>query len=48
VWFDVGDTKADLEKLLKAGVPRDAAIAIVRRLKGVGTEKELLRALGFR
>ena len=45
----MSDSKAELEKLLKAGIPIDVARAILRRWKGVpGSERELWQSLGMK
>ncbi len=47
----MGDTDredADVARLLRSGLTVEAAVAIVQRLRGRASEKDLLKALGFR
>ncbi len=45
---DADKEDADVIRLIRAGLNPEAAVTIIRRLRGRASEKELLRALGFR
>jgi hypothetical protein len=43
------DPQAEIEKLLKAGVPQEVAVAIVRRMRGLaGSERDMWQSLGMK
>jgi hypothetical protein len=42
------DTTETLRKLIESGIPPATAQIIAKRLQGTATERDVLRALGFR
>ncbi len=41
------NTRAEVERLTAKGIPKDLATAIVLRQKGLISEKELTKVLGY-
>jgi hypothetical protein len=45
----MNDPQAEIERLMKAGVPQEVAVAIVRRMRGLaGSERDMWQSLGMK